>query len=82
MPLYYFFSMEELEPRSFGEAAILVLFRLLLAAMLAALIGSLLLLWAMVHDERRDAAARVVAAVTAITKTRYRVGYEFKLAWL
>ena len=64
MPLYYLFGLEELEPRSPGEAVFLELLRCLLAGLLAALVGSLLLLWVVTRQERvrerkgRGAAAR------------------------
>src|SRR4051812_16702880 len=45
MPLFYLFGLEELEPRSPGEALFLGLLRCLLDGMLAALVGSSLLLW-------------------------------------
>ena len=64
MPLFYLFGLEELEPRSPGEAVFLGLLWCLLDGMLAALIGSSLLLWVVTPQERtreregRDAAAR------------------------
>jgi hypothetical protein len=64
MPLYYLLGLEELEPRSPGEAVFLELLRCLLAGLLAALVGSSLLLWVVTRQERareregRDAAAR------------------------
>ena len=64
MPLFYLFGLEELEPRSPGEVVFLGLLRCLLDEMLAALVGSSLLLWVVTRQERareregRDAAAR------------------------
>ena len=64
MPLFYLLGLEELEPRSPGEAVFLGLLRCLLDGMLAALIGSSLLLWVVTRQERareregRDAEAR------------------------
>ena len=52
MPLYYLFGLEELEPRSPGEAVFLGLLRCLLDGMLAVLIGSSLLLWVITRQER------------------------------
>ena len=52
MPLFYLLGLEELEPRSPGEAVLLVLLRCLLDGMLAALIGSSLLLWVITRQER------------------------------
>ena len=64
MPLFYLLGLEELEPRSPGEAVFLGLLRSLLDGMLAGLVGSSLLLWVVTRQERarkkegRDAAAR------------------------
>jgi hypothetical protein len=64
MPLFYLLGLEELEPRSPGEAVFLGLLRCLLDGMLAALVGSSLLLWVITRQERarkkegRDAAAQ------------------------
>ena len=64
MPLFYLLGLEELEPRSPGEAVLLGLLRCLLDGMLAALVGSSLLLWAVTRQERarekegRDATGR------------------------
>jgi hypothetical protein len=44
MPLYYLFGLDEVEPRSFNDALILVMLRWLLTALLATLIGSMLCL--------------------------------------
>jgi hypothetical protein len=52
MPLFYLLGLEELEPRSPGEAVLLGLLRCLLDGMLAALIGSSLLLWVVTRQER------------------------------
>ena len=45
MPLYHLFGLEELEPQSPGKAVFLGLLRCLLDGLLAALVGSSLLLW-------------------------------------
>ena len=64
MPLYYLFGLEELEPRSPGEAVFLELLRCLLAGLLAALVGLSLLLRVVTQQERarekegRDATGR------------------------
>ena len=52
MPLFYLFGLEELEPRSPGEAVFMGLLRCLLDGMLAALISSSLLLWVITRQER------------------------------
>ena len=52
MPLFYLLGLEELEPRSPGEAVLLGLLRCLLDGMLVALIGSSLLLWVITRQER------------------------------
>lgn len=61
MALYYLFGMEEVESRSSVDVVILAVFWLLLVAILVALVGSTLLLCAMIRDDRRDATARVMA---------------------
>ena len=63
MPLFYLLGLEELEPRSPGEAVLLGLLRCLLDGMLAALIGSSLLLWVITRQERaRKKEGRAAAA--------------------
>src|SRR3954465_1312594 len=63
MPLFYLLGLEELEPRSPGEAVFLGLLLCLINGMLAALVGSSLLLWVVTRQERarkkegRDAAS-------------------------
>jgi hypothetical protein len=52
MPLYYLFGLDEIEPRSFGDALILVVLRWLLTALLAMLIGLSLCLLELILLER------------------------------
>jgi hypothetical protein len=52
MPLYYLFGLDEIEPRSFGDALILVVLRWLLTALLAMLLGSSLCLLELILLER------------------------------
>ena len=63
MPLFYLLGLEELEPRSPGEAVLLGMLWCLLDGMLVALIGSSLLLWVITRQERaREREGKKVAA--------------------
>jgi hypothetical protein len=52
MPLFHLFGLDKIEPRSFGDALILVVLRWLLTALLAILIGSSLCLLELILLER------------------------------
>jgi hypothetical protein len=74
MPLYYLFGLDEIEPRSFGDALILVVLRWLLTALLAMLIGLSLCLLELILLERLSTTRVLPWRVKAKTTRTVQLG--------